>query len=70
MDTIEQSESSYSSPIVTVCKKDEIFRFCIDERALNRITIFDAEPIPCIDDMFSKSVGNKYFSRFYLPKGY
>ena len=57
MDIIEPSESSFSSPIVMVRKKDETFRFCIDLRALNRITLFDSEPMPCIDDMFSKLSG-------------
>ena len=70
MDFIEPSESSFSSPIVMVCKKDETFRFCIDSRALNRITLFDAEPMPCLDDMFSKPSRHKYFSRFDLSKGY
>ena len=60
MKVIEPSESAYSSPIVMVRKKDQSFRFCIDMRALNRITAFDAEPMPCIEDMFSKLSGNKY----------
>ena len=70
MKVIEPSESAYSSPIVMVRKKDQSFRFCIDMRALNRITVFDAEPMPCIEDMFSKLSGNKYISRLDLSKGY
>ncbi|MCG7875094.1 MAG: RNase H-like domain-containing protein [Candidatus Thiodiazotropha endolucinida] len=70
MDVIEPSESAYSSPIVLVRKKDQTFRFCIDLRALNRITIFDAEPMPNIDDLFSKLAGYKYFSKIDLSKGY
>ena len=68
---IEPSESAYSSPIVMVRKKkDQSFRFCIDMRALNRITVFDAEPMSCIDYIFSKLSGNKYISRIDLSKGY
>lgn len=70
MQVIEPSESAYSSPIVLVKKKDETFRFCIDMRALNRITVFDAEPMPNIEDLFSKLSGHKFFSRFDLSKGY
>lgn len=70
MQVIESSESAYSSPIVLVKKKDQTFRFCIDLRSLNRITMFDAEPMPNIEDLFSKLAGHKYFSRLDLSKGY
>ena len=53
MQVIEPSESAYSSPIVPVKKKDQTFRFCIGLRALNRITLFDAEPMPNIEELFS-----------------
>ena len=52
-----------------VRKKDQSFRFCIDMRALNRITVFDEEPMPCIEDMFSKITDNKYISRLDQSKG-
>ena len=49
---IEPSKSPYSSPIVIVKKKDGSTRFCIDFRAVNRVTVFDAETIPNADDIF------------------
>lgn len=67
---IEPSDSPYSSPIVLVVKKDHTYRFCVDFRALNRITVFDAEPMPDVDAMFAKLSGHKYFSRLDLSKGY
>lgn len=70
LDVIEPSESPYSSPIVLVAKKDGTYRFCVDFRSLNRITVFDAEPMPDIDAMFSKLAGHQYFSRLDLAKGY
>jgi hypothetical protein len=45
---IEESNSPYSSPIVIVKRKDGTNRLCIDVRALNRVTLFDAEPMPNI----------------------
>lgn len=70
MDIIEPSESPYASPIVLVGKKDNTIRFCTDMRNINRITVFDAEPIPNVEEMFSKFSNNRYFSRFDLTKGY
>ena len=42
---IEPSESAYSSPLLLVKKADGSFRPCVDFRMLNRVTIFDAEPM-------------------------
>ena len=67
---IEPSESPYASPIVLVDKKDGTKRFCIDFRALNRITIFDAEPVSNPDEIFFSLAHDKYFSKFDLTKGY
>ena len=70
MDVIERSESQYSFPIVMIKKKDNTNRCCIDFRVLNRITIFDAEPMPSAEEMFAKVSGHKYFSQLDLTKGY
>ncbi|XP_060071934.1 uncharacterized protein LOC132551808 [Ylistrum balloti] len=70
MGVIEKSDSPYGAPVVIVRKKDGTNRFCIDYRQLNRVTIFDAEPMPNADDIFSRLSGNTYFSRLDLNKGY
>ena len=54
---IRRSSSPYASPITVVMKKDKIIRLCIDFRRLNRITVFDAEPIPTLDELVSKLNG-------------
>ena len=65
---IEESNSPYSSSFVIVKKNDGTNRFCIDLRALNRVTVFDAEPMPSIEDMCSKISGYKCWSKIDLCK--
>ena len=67
---IEHSNAPFSSPIVLVRKKDGTVRFCIDFRQLNRVTVFDAEPMPNIEEIFSKVSRAKYFTKIDLSKGY
>ena len=69
-DVIEKSSSPYSSPVVLVKKPDGTIRFCVDYRKLNRITVFDAEPMPSAEDIYAKLSGDKYFSKIDLRKGY
>ncbi|XP_069138991.1 uncharacterized protein [Argopecten irradians] len=70
MGVIEPSDSPFASPVVIVRKKDGTNRFCIDFRRLNRVTVFDAEPMPNAEDIFSRLAGHQYFSRLDLSKGY
>ena len=67
---IGESNSPYSSPFVIIKKKDETNRFCIDFRALNRVTVFDAEPMPSIEDMIARISGYKCWSKIDLCKGH
>nr|KAG5707621.1 hypothetical protein BaRGS_031003 [Batillaria attramentaria] len=54
---IEPSKPNYCSPVVLVSKKDGSVRFCIDFRALNKVTLFDAEPIPDTEELFCRLNG-------------
>ena len=67
---IERSESPYASPIVLVKKKDSSIRFCVDFRKLNRVTIFDPEPMPNAEDLFALLNKARYLSKIDLSKGY
>ena len=67
---IEPSNSPYCSPFILVGKKDKTMRFVIDFRALNKITIPDAEPIPDVETLFAKLRRFRYFSKIDLAKGY
>lgn len=66
---IEPSDSPYCSPVVLV-KKDDSYRLCIDYRALNDTTVFDAEPMPTREENLDKFVDAKFISELDLCKGY
>ena len=45
-------------------------RFCIDFRKLNKVTEFDAEPMPNMEEIINRMSGHKYFTKMDLSKGY
>lgn len=60
---VEPSDSPYASPLVIVKKPDGSDRYCVDFRALNAKTVFDAEPIPDQSEIFAKLANDHYFSK-------
>lgn len=56
--------------MVLVKKADATWRFCINYRYLNDITIFDCEPMSTIVDSLCKFVNDVYFTELDLTKGY
>ena len=70
MDIIEPSESPYASSVVVAKKADGSKRICIDFRKLNKVSVFDAEPMPDPEEIFAKIGQSKYFTKVDLCKGY
>ena len=43
---------------------------CINFKELNKITVFDPEPMMSPDDIFPKLAGSQFYSTFDFCKGY
>ncbi|KAJ7986814.1 hypothetical protein DPEC_G00332290 [Dallia pectoralis] len=67
---VEPSESPWMSPVVLVKKKDGTWRYCVDFRQLNDITVKDSYPLPRVDESLDRIKGSVWFSSLDLRSGY
>ena len=67
---IEKGSSPWAFPIVLVTKPDGSWRFCIDYRRLNEITVKDAYPLPRIDDALDSLGKAKVYTLVDLACGF
>jgi hypothetical protein len=56
--------------VVLILKPDDIWRFCVDYRGLNEVTVRNVYPLPRISDILSRLLGAEFFSIVDLQSGY
>ena len=67
---IEESDSPWCSPVVLARKKDGSFRFCVDMRAVNKVTRGLAHPLPRVDDALDSLAGARWYTTLDMATGY
>lgn len=69
-DIVEPSTSPWSSPIVMVRKRDGNWRFCVNYKRLNAVSIPDAYPLPYVNSILDKLRDARYLTTLDIKSAY
>lgn len=67
---IQPSVNLFSSLVLLVKKKDGTYRFCVDFRHLNALTMKSIYPIPIFDQLMDELAKAKWFTNLDLRAGF
>jgi len=67
---ISQSTSPFASLVLLVQKKDGSWKFCVDYRKLNSITVKNRFPMPVVEEILEELAGAKYFTKLDMRSRY
>ena len=67
---IKKSSSKWASLNVVVTKKDSSLQICVDYKRLNQVMVFDAYPMPRLDELLDTIGGVAFITTHDLAKGY
>ena len=66
---IEPSTSPWNAQVVLASKKDGSYRYCVDFRRLNSVTVKEHHPVPRVEDMID-TCWSEFFLTFDLISAY